>query len=416
MITQSILSSVVLVLPQAEHRHCARHIFSHWHKKYKGDDFKYMFWSCAKSYNEADFNRNLEQLHRACPDGAVDFNNYNPKLFCRSYLGTTCKSDVITSNMVETFNNYIINARMKHILYMLEDIRASIMQRLVKKREEMGKWKTKLCPRIQAKLEVEKAEACKCDVLPSTATLFQVQYYLDNLVVDLEAHSCTCRKWDALGIPCCHACAAIFFKHKQPEDYVAPWYTIEVYARSYAYSVPPIEGETHWPPSNLNLDPPPIKIGPGRPRKNRIKDPHEDPKKPGSLTRHGMEMTCSICGIKGHNKRRCHNRSNSEAPSQQPPAKRGRGRPRKEIGTSQPRISQASSSHHDTLAQPSRLGRGGRVVQNSRGGSRGRGRSRGRGNNSIPGSRSGPREVTEGPSQSSVTMNFSQESIDLHLP
>ncbi|KAL2943131.1 Retrovirus-related Pol polyprotein from transposon TNT 1-94 [Bienertia sinuspersici] len=44
----------------------------------------------------------------------------------------------------------------------------------------------------------------------------------------------------------------------------------------------------------MPLDPPPIKVGPDHPRKKRRKDPHEDPKKKGKLTKHGMEMTCSI--------------------------------------------------------------------------------------------------------------------------
>ncbi|KAL2943151.1 Retrovirus-related Pol polyprotein from transposon TNT 1-94 [Bienertia sinuspersici] len=73
--------------------------------------------------------------------------------------------------------------------------------------------------RIQQKLDIEKDEAARCVVLLSTNSLFQVNHYLDSFIVDLEAKSC-----------------------------------------SY---------------------PPPIKVGPGHPRKKRRKDPHEDPKKKG---------------------------------------------------------------------------------------------------------------------------------------
>ncbi|XP_035845377.1 uncharacterized protein LOC118491594 [Helianthus annuus] len=53
------------------------------------------------------------------------------------------------------------------------------------------------------------------------------------------------------------------------------------------------------------MDPPPIKSAPGRPKKNRKRDPHEDPKRPGKLTKHGVIMKCSNCGARGHNKRKC---------------------------------------------------------------------------------------------------------------
>ena len=149
-----------------------------------------------------------------------------------------------------------------------------------------------------------------------------------------------------------------------------------MYERAYAYSVPPIEGERHWPASNLNLDPPPIKIGPGRPRKNRIKDPYEHPKKPGHLTRHGMEMTCFICSVKGHNKRRCPSRGTNSNTTTSTPAtpKRGRGRPRKEPSTTHSTNTTTAATELQCLAQPSRVvGRGGRIVVSS--GTRGRGRS-----------------------------------------
>ncbi|KAL2929107.1 Translation initiation factor IF-2 [Bienertia sinuspersici] len=55
----------------------------------------------------------------------------------------------------------------------------------------------------------------------------------------------------------------------------------------------------------MKVDPPPIKVGHGRPRKSKIKDPFKDPKKTGTLSRHGMEMTCTLCKAKGHNKRVC---------------------------------------------------------------------------------------------------------------
>ena len=65
------------------------------------------------------------------------YKAFNLVLFCRAFMDTRVKFDVITKNMAETFNSYIVQARTKHLIYMLEDIRSSLIQRIPVKREEM---------------------------------------------------------------------------------------------------------------------------------------------------------------------------------------------------------------------------------------------------------------------------------------
>ena len=78
------------------------------------------------------------------------------------------------SSTAETFNGYILSAWTKHLIFMLEDIRTTLMQRLITKREELEKYKGSICPIIQAKLEKEKDWAVSCNVMPSSKTVFQV--------------------------------------------------------------------------------------------------------------------------------------------------------------------------------------------------------------------------------------------------
>ena len=54
-----------------------------------------------------------------------------------AFLKTDTKDDVIVDNLIGTFNGYIINARIEHLIYMVEDIKTALMQRLVMKRQEM---------------------------------------------------------------------------------------------------------------------------------------------------------------------------------------------------------------------------------------------------------------------------------------
>ncbi|KAL2930621.1 Antiviral helicase SKI2 [Bienertia sinuspersici] len=353
---QSILSAVAKLLPEAEHRHCARHIYAHWAKSFRGDEFKQLFWRAAKAYNEADYNDALQEMEQVNSASVDAFKRYNPRLFCRAFMNTDTKVDVIVNNLAETFNGYIVSARTKHLLYMLEDIRTALMQRLAVKKKEMQRSVSIICPRIEEKLEKAKKDAAECNVVPSSATVFQVSHKMDILSVDLEARSCTCRRWDLTGIPCCHAVSSIFFCHRNAEDYVAHWYTKDTYARSYTVSIPPCVGDRHWPKVDLPLNPPPIKIGPGRPRKNRIKDPFENPKKPEQVSR-GVIEPAQTTGVL------------------------------------------------NATAQPTRLGRGGRVIRGGRGSRGGSTSGGGRGGiNSRTGRGRGTgRESTSGVEVATVT-------------
>ena len=225
--------------------HCARHIFAHWHKDYKGDEMKMkmIFWKAAKAYNMVEYNEVLEETGAQNPAAVEAFRRYNPKVLCRAYMDTSTKVDVIVNNLAETFNGYIIQARTKHLIYMLEEIRTALMQRLVLKKQDMEKNVSQVCPRIQAKLEKAKKQAAMCNPIPSTATVFQVSHQMDTYCVDLDARSCNCRKWDLTGIPYCHAIACLFLYHYKVEDFVSDWYKRDTYLKSYNNSIPPYVGE-----------------------------------------------------------------------------------------------------------------------------------------------------------------------------
>lgn len=336
---QGLLNAVVQHWDKAEHRNCARHIYANWNKKFKGDALKLIFWKAVKAYCEADFTKAIEELKEENADAAKAFLGQNPKCFCRAFMDTTNRADVVVNNMAETFNGYIIQSRSKHLIDMLEDIRVAIMTRLCKMEMHMAGKDVTVCPRIQQKLDKEKNIAYKCSIFPSTMTLFQVRYH-DEVSVDMSKWSCTCRKWDLTGIPCYHACAVIGYLGKYAEDYVHSWYQKDTYMKAYEFNIPPLPSDKFWPTVAYPLDPPPIKSQPGRPKKNRRKDPHELPKKVGRLSKHGCTVTCGNCNEKGHNKKTC------KLPAKTPTTsgnatKRSRGRPKKQqqpVGTQESQV------------------------------------------------------------------------------
>ncbi|KAF3647881.1 putative F-box protein-like [Capsicum annuum] len=89
-----------------------------------------------------------------------------------------------------------------------------------------------------------------------------------------------------------------------------------------------------WPVSlNIVVAPPEITTLPGRLSKNRKKEVGEI-KKSGKLPRTRLAMTCSVCHVRGHNKRGCpHRASSTEAEPTAPSVTTATRLGRKKVGT-----------------------------------------------------------------------------------
>ena len=74
---------------------------------------------------------------------------------------------------------------------------------------------------------------------------------LESFIVDLEEKKCSCRKWDIIGIPCCHAISCIFFNREDAEKYVNTSYKRTTYIDYYEPIIEPINGQNMWRPSGL---------------------------------------------------------------------------------------------------------------------------------------------------------------------
>nr|KAJ0201772.1 hypothetical protein LSAT_V11C600322670 [Lactuca sativa] len=121
-------------------------------------------------------------------------------------------SDVLISNMCEVFNGKIEKGRDKPIIGCLEYIR-----------EWNGGDKYQVTGALQ-----------------------------DQHVVDVRNKTCTCRKWELIGIPCRHAIATLNEMSKDPEaeldiyKWVHKVYFLETWKKAYSFKVEPIKDLICW--------------------------------------------------------------------------------------------------------------------------------------------------------------------------
>ncbi|XP_057249011.1 uncharacterized protein LOC125494924 [Beta vulgaris subsp. vulgaris] len=220
---KGLLKAVSDVFPQAESRVCARHVYCNFRGVFGGGlEYRKQFWIMAKSTTENEFFLNLEKMRIISNAAADDLLNRNYKKWCRAFYTPLSCCDSVDNNMSEVFNAYILNSRHKPIITMLEDIREGIMERLHKKRDEIGK---KRCCCVQE---------------------YNSKLRSTRLVLGDGMHS-------GMGV------VAIWNKVDQPEHYVNPFFTKSVYLKAYDYLLEPINGAEEWPSSETLVNAPKLK-------------------------------------------------------------------------------------------------------------------------------------------------------------
>lgn len=119
------------------------------------------------------------------------------------------------------------------------------------------------------------------------------------------------------GLPCCHAMSCMKDQHLDIDDFVPDFYRKECYAACYAPILYPVNGENLWPKSDaVDLQPPPIKRQPGRPKKKRNREAAELVRDETHLRRARNGIKCSHCHQVGHNKATCKVPSTQSQPTQ----------------------------------------------------------------------------------------------------
>ncbi|WOL16917.1 hypothetical protein Cni_G25705 [Canna indica] len=267
----------------AEHQNCARHLYANWKKKHNGHLLKSLFWKAVRCTTQSDLNKVLNELASTSTQAHQDFIGIGLQKFCAAYINTNCKADVVTNNISKTFNGYILKTRSKPIIDMLEEIRRMLMQRIYMKKEMMLKCTNSICPNIRKKVEKNKEESRNCFVIPCGNSKFEVQCIEKTHIVSLSNHSCS-----------------------YVDQYVHEYYKRKTYMKSYELCIEPLTGKDTWPDvGDTPILPPHIKKMPGRPKKKRRREPHEDDSQTSRLSKRGSIMTCQRCFQKGHNKRTC---------------------------------------------------------------------------------------------------------------
>ena len=150
---QGLVQAVKEILPNAEHRQCARHIFANFRKRFSGAPFENLFWKASKSSTEVKFYAAMEEIKKLNPAAYLHLMEREPKTWSRAFFKVGLLCDSVENGNSESFNNVLDDARKKPLITMLEDLRLYVMERMYHMRIRGETWnRFAVCPKIREKI------------------------------------------------------------------------------------------------------------------------------------------------------------------------------------------------------------------------------------------------------------------------
>ncbi|KAG5619470.1 hypothetical protein H5410_019294, partial [Solanum commersonii] len=177
--------------------------------------------------------RNLKQL-KSDPSGL------------RAYFDTVCKNYEVVNNFTESMNKWILEARGKPIIKMLEEIRTKVMNQLRKKEDEVRFWAIEFSPKSMQLFNEYMKIAKKWKVNFNGDYGYEITEGCDRHTVNMILKRCTCRQWDLNGIPCPRAISAMLYNKLDPLSEMSWWYSNEAFLLTYRHKLQPIRSEIFW--------------------------------------------------------------------------------------------------------------------------------------------------------------------------
>jgi hypothetical protein len=123
---KGLLNAVRDVFPQVDQRECFRHLMENFVKRFSGESVGHM-WHAARAYDKYVYESHMAAVYAANPEAKKWLEAYHKLKWQRSYFDSEIKCDYVTSNVAESFNNWIKDRKDLPVGELVDKIREKIM-------------------------------------------------------------------------------------------------------------------------------------------------------------------------------------------------------------------------------------------------------------------------------------------------
>ncbi|XP_020676180.1 uncharacterized protein LOC114578331 [Dendrobium catenatum] len=295
--------AITEIYPAAEHRICIRHLWKNLKKNFhckEGHKIQNLVWAAAEAYTSTEYNDKLAELSVLSPTIYVYLTTL-PYKWSRSQFILGIYHATNTSNSAESFNAWIVDARTKPVVDLIDTLRGKLMEQRLARKMMSITWQRELVSHAEDYIREITTRKEHMLVRQSTNSKAEVESVHSKHIVDVESKECTCRVWQLTGLPCIHAVAFIGMKeYPLWHTYVHDLYFVYRYRMAYEGAIGTLPDKDQWQVVEdvVDIGAPNTSRPRGRPKKRRL---------PNFLEKDKKVHKCSRCSLWGHHRSTCKN-------------------------------------------------------------------------------------------------------------
>jgi hypothetical protein len=242
---KGLLEGVDLVFANCPYGYCLKHLEANLIKEFKNSKLKEFLWKAAYIMTQTNFDKALEDMANINVKSVPWLLSHTKPEHWAEFYFPGRRYGHLTSNIVESLNSWILDAREWPILAMFECIRYQLMkwfdEHCTLEDKTTGLLVTKAVEHLQL---VTNTRAHRYQSVPSVpGIVFEVLSCKTNCnyIVNLEERICTCLVWQTSGHPCGHAIAILLQLKLDLQHYVKSFFTLEGYKKTYEQPLFPLD-------------------------------------------------------------------------------------------------------------------------------------------------------------------------------
>ncbi|XP_044468165.1 uncharacterized protein LOC123197816 [Mangifera indica] len=244
----AIYSAMVEVFPNVHHEYCCHHLLCNMRAKYKQNSKVVgAYWKAAKSYTETNFKAMMQSLDTMNPQAGAYLREVGFERWSRAHFSEH-RYNIMTTNIAESFNDFVKHARGLPITMLAEFIRGTLQRWFYERRNHANKCPNFVTPWMEEKISRRLSKSARLKVRSITPHRYQVIAFGGYMgIVDSDEMSCTCKKFQLSHIPCEHVVAVTrYMSFTNVNTWVHPFFQTEFYRAIYEKSVNPLGNQLEW--------------------------------------------------------------------------------------------------------------------------------------------------------------------------
>ncbi|XP_056852680.1 uncharacterized protein LOC108830060 [Raphanus sativus] len=271
----SIGKAITNVYPLASRGICTYHLYKNILGRYKGKDAFRLVKKAVRCFRMSEFTQIFEEIEAINPALHDYLQRADVRLWTRVHFPGE-RYNLMTTNIAESMNRALSNARGLNIVRILESIRVMMTRWFAERREDARSQRTTLTRGVEKLLHDRVTAARDLTVQRIDDHHTEVKHGSSGEslhVVNLVERKCTCRRFELEKLPCVHAIAAAEYMNVSRISLCSPYYTSNYLVSAYTESVMPVDSAQTVPEivANQPCLSPTVRQPPGRPKKNRMK-------------------------------------------------------------------------------------------------------------------------------------------------